>query len=56
MRKYNVSCPCCGHENRELFLDETDGWLVCDGCGLAMQVPEPERGAIRILSPVRPVA
>ena len=56
MDKYDVICPCCGHENRSLFLRETDGWLECDACLTVMQVSVPESGPVRIEVPVRRVA
>ena len=34
MRTYDVKCPCCGHKNRRLYLEETGGWLECEKCGV----------------------
>ena len=31
---YNRTCPACGKENRNLYLDETDGWMICEYCGV----------------------
>lgn len=56
MGKYNVICPCCGHENYSLFLEETDGWLECDACLTVMQVALPDSGPARIVAPVWRVA
>ncbi len=32
MKKYDVVCPLCGHINRNMYLDETDGWMECSHC------------------------
>lgn len=29
---YTKICPICGRVNRNLFLEETDGWMECDKC------------------------
>lgn len=29
---YNVKCPLCGTENKNLNLDETNGWFECECC------------------------
>ena len=29
---YNVKCPLCGTENKNLYLDETNGWFECECC------------------------
>lgn len=51
METYNVICPCCGHENRSLYLAETEGWLECSNCLTVMQVTVPECRTIRIEFP-----
>ena len=33
MKTYDVSCPCCGHRNKDLYLEETEGWMECEKCG-----------------------
>lgn len=33
MKQYDVKCPKCGAENKDLYLGETDGWYICDCCG-----------------------
>lgn len=33
MEKKDVKCPLCGHLNRCVDLDETDGWVECEQCG-----------------------
>ena len=30
---YNEKCPICGTENKNLNLDETSGWFICEKCG-----------------------
>ncbi len=32
MKTYDVRCPICGKLNRNLYLEETDGWMECDRC------------------------
>ena len=33
---YDVTCPVCGTVNR-VYLDETDGWMVCEYCGVRVR-------------------
>ena len=33
MGLYNASCPCCGHMNKHLYLEETEGFFECEACG-----------------------
>ena len=40
METYNVRCPLCGTINHNLYLEETNGWLECDHCRQAVQVPD----------------
>ena len=39
MEQYDVKCPKCGHENKDLFLEETEGWFICENCQHEHQVP-----------------
>lgn len=32
MKQYDMACPECGTINRGLYLDETNGWMVCEHC------------------------
>lgn len=32
MKRYNATCPICGKINKNVYLDETDGWMECEGC------------------------
>lgn len=41
MNTKNVKCPMCGAMNRNLNLDETDGWMECAVCK-AVTCPMPE--------------
>ena len=34
---YDVACPVCGRINRSLYLEETEGWMECEGCGNSTQ-------------------
>ena len=33
MKQYDVMCPVCGKVNKGLYLEETDGWMICEHCG-----------------------
>ena len=33
MKRYDKACPCCGHLNRGLYLEETGGMMECEHCG-----------------------
>lgn len=33
MKMYDVECPECKAMNRNLYLDDTDGWFECIECG-----------------------
>lgn len=33
MRYYDVKCPHCGTMNKHLYLEETNGWMICQNCG-----------------------
>lgn len=33
MKGKDVKCPACGMINKSLFLEETEGYYECDGCG-----------------------
>ncbi len=39
MKQYDVKCPKCGTLNKNLYLEETNGWMVCDKCGETTQDP-----------------
>lgn len=32
MKTYDMICPVCGHENHNLYLEATDGWMECENC------------------------
>ena len=34
---YDVACPVCGRINRSLYLEETEGWMECECCGISSQ-------------------
>ena len=40
MKRYNAICPACKAKNKDLFLEETDGWMVCEKCGRQVKVME----------------
>lgn len=43
MSRENVRCPVCSRMNRLLDLEETNGWMECDGCGNTMQLIRYEK-------------
>ena len=43
MCQVSVKCPHCGTVNKNMYLDETEGWFECEKCGIATRVPGLER-------------
>lgn len=43
MKAYDVKCPNCKSENKDLYLDETEGSFICEKCGHMTTVPGFER-------------
>lgn len=33
MKRKDVICPLCGHKNKGVDLEESDGWAECENCG-----------------------
>lgn len=31
-KAYDVKCPLCGTVNKNLYLEESDGWMECEHC------------------------
>ena len=48
MKRYDVSCPCCGYRNINLYLEETDGFMECARCGELTQVSKRFMRLIKI--------
>lgn len=42
MCRITVICPGCGALNKDLYLNETDGWFDCDNCGKSFKVEDYE--------------
>lgn len=40
MQEHKAKCPKCQKLNEHLYLEETNGWMICDNCGEASQVME----------------
>ena len=40
MKTIDVTCPVCGRINKNLYLDETDGWMECEECHSLSHHPE----------------
>lgn len=36
----DVKCPLCGTENKNLYLEETGGWFVCEHCDNEILLPQ----------------
>lgn len=32
MKVYDIKCPLCDTVNKNLYLDETNGWMECEHC------------------------
>ena len=32
MKQYDAKCPVCGTINKDLYLEETEGWMICEHC------------------------
>ena len=43
MKTYDVSCPNCGRMNRDLLLEDSQGWMECESCGCISRVRRGER-------------
>ena len=50
MKKYTDICPTCGTENRNLFLEETNGIYECEKCGqkVVANYVNPKTGCVRL--------
>ena len=48
MRTYDVTCPCCGHRNINLYLEETEGWMECENCSEVVKVSERFERRVKI--------
>ena len=40
MSTYDIKCPKCGHKNRSLYLDETNGYMECEKCKTIVQAKQ----------------
>lgn len=40
MKSYTKICPICGTVNKDLYLEETDGWMECEKCKISVKVEE----------------
>lgn len=56
MERKDVECPLCGHINRGVDLDETDGWAECEQCGsdfaLGKSIDRVMQSTYSVLHPV----
>ena len=48
MKTYDVNCPCCGHRNMDLYLEETEGFMECEKCGELTQVSKRFEKRVKI--------
>ena len=44
MKTYDIECPICGAKNKNLYLDETNGWMECEKCHHDVQVMRYVKG------------
>ena len=40
MKRYTCECPVCGTINKELYLEDSQGWYVCEKCDTSVQAME----------------
>ncbi len=38
MKRYDARCPICNTINRDLYLEETHGWMECEHCHNVVQI------------------
>ena len=43
MKKYDIRCRNCGKMNFDLLLEDSNGWMECNGCGCIHHVSLAER-------------
>lgn len=41
MKQYDVECPNCGTVNKGLYLEETNGWMICEHCRIRGNIGLP---------------
>ena len=46
MKQYDVECPNCGTVNKGLFLEETNGRMICEHCLAEYQHKDFGGGAV----------
>ena len=39
-----VYCPKCGHLEKNLYLEETDGWFLCRHCHTQVKIETENQG------------
>ena len=39
-----VYCPKCGHFEKNLYLEETDGWFLCSHCHTQVKIETENQG------------
>ena len=45
---YDVRCPICGTLNKNLYLEDTDGWLECEHCKNVTQIMQHRKAGKKI--------
>ena len=43
MKAYDIKCPICGTVNKQLYLEETNGWMECEHCKHTIQTQKRSR-------------
>jgi len=43
MKKYDCTCPKCGTLNKDLYLEESNGFFVCEKCDETIKAMEIRR-------------
>lgn len=43
LKRYTKICPICATVNKDLYLEETNGWMECEKCHNIVKVIEFEK-------------
>lgn len=46
--QYNEKCPICGTVNRNLNLEETNGWFECENCKQKVNILRVVKHVVKI--------
>lgn len=55
MKTYNINCPNCGKLNKNLLLEDSNGWMECEECGGLTLVSRRDRERGCVSFPIIPM-